>query len=171
MACLSIINGREIDCKDSAGGVQELYVTEYSNIQSITASSGLITGITMKSGKKFFTLQMEKNNAQFEQTIVGSQENGTLFHEQSVSFNYKKMSAAMRNHVLTLALNRVVFIVKDRNGEIQLLGEENGLDVGESSGTTGRAFGDMNGYNLTFTGQEKDPAKFLAQSVLNSVLA
>jgi hypothetical protein len=170
MACLSIINGREIDCKDSVGGVLELYVTEADNINSITASSGIITAISMKSGKKFFTLKMERNNAQFEQGIVGSQENGTLFHEQTVTFNYKKMTAALRNHVLTLALNRCVFIVKDGNGLIQFLGKDNGLDVGDSTATTGRALGDMNGYNLTFTGQEKDPAYFLDQSVLTSVL-
>lgn len=155
----TIINGREIDCRDSAGGIEEVYITEWSNVASITESSGVVTSITMNSGKKFFTFQLEKENGTFDETEQNSVENGSLFYEGVLSFTTKKMTAAARNAFNILAKNRLMIIFKDRNGLYWLLGRYGAADkVGENKASTGKAFGDMNGYTLTFTTKEKEPA-------------
>ena len=157
MAC-TIINGREIDCRDSVGGIEEVYITEWSNVASITESSGVVTSISMNSGKKFFTFQLEKENATFDETENTSVENGTLFYEGVLSFTTKKMTAAARNAFNILAKNRLMIIFKDRNGLLWLVGRYGGADkVGDNKASTGKAFGDMNGYTLTFTSKEKAP--------------
>lgn len=168
MACI-IIEGREIDCRDSVGGVAEIYVTEFANVPqaNITASSGSISAMTCSTGKKFWTFQMEKGNAQFDQKVTSSLENGTLYYEQTLTFNFKKMSASKRNDIHTLAQNRLIFIVKDNNGLFQVLGQTGGMDIGDSTGTTGKAFGDLNGYTLTFTGMEANPASFVSQAIVS----
>jgi hypothetical protein len=158
MPC-TIINGREIDCRDSAGGIEEVYITEWSNVASITETSGVVTSISMNSGKKFFTFQLEKENGAFDETEQNSVENGSLFYEGVLSFTTKKMTAAARNAFNILAKNRLMIIFKDRNGAYWLLGRYGAADkIGENKSSTGKAFGDLNGYTLTFTTKEKEPA-------------
>jgi hypothetical protein len=172
MAC-TIINGREIDCRDSIGGIAEVYITEWANVPqaNITATSGTITAMSCSSGKKFFTFQLEKENASFTETENSSVENGTLFYESNLNFTIKKMSAANRNALNILAKNRLMVIVKDNNGLIYLMGQVNGADkIGENNATSGKAFGDMNGYALNFTAKEPNPVNTLSQAILSTLL-
>lgn len=172
MACTSIIQGYEIDCLDSIGGVDTIYVTEFTNVPqaNITESSGVISALSCTSGKKFFTLQLRKGNAQVDEKIVPNTENGTLYYEQTITFNLKKMTAALRYTIKTLAVNRLMFIVKDRNGLIKLYGQTTGVDIAESTISTGKAMGDLNGVTMTFTGMEPQPSSSLSQSLLDAVL-
>jgi len=172
MAC-TIIEGREIDCADSVGGITELYVCEYNNVQqsAITASSGTITAMNCLPTTKFYTYQMEKGNASFDEKTVRSVDNGTTYHEQTLSFNIKKLSARMRNDIYILAQKRTFWIVKDNNGLIKLLGQVGGMDLGEATASTGKAFGDLNGATLSFKGMEKEPANVMSQAILTSLLS
>ena len=170
MACNSIIEGREIDCRDSVGGIAEIYITEFVNVSqaAIIASSGSITALTMNGGKKFFTYQMEKQNCQFDEKVTVSQENGTVYAEQTLTFNIKKLSAAKRNDLMTLAQFRLLVIVKDNNGLFRLAGQTGGMDMTEGTGSTGKAFGDLNGATLTFVGMEKEPASYISQALVTT---
>lgn len=172
MACI-IINGIEIDCADSVGGIAEIYLTEFTNVPqaNITASSGIITAISCSSGKKFWTFQLEKENAQFIQTPQRSVENGTLFYDQSLTFTIKgKMTAARRNALHILMQNRLMIIIKDNNGNLQLIGQVYGADITAAEAGTGKAFGDMNGYSLTASGKEAVQAQFLSAALLPALL-
>ena len=65
MPC-NIIEGITLDCRQGAGGIKKLYLTEFANVSSVTSSSGSVTAITMASGKKFWTVEVELEDAQFE---------------------------------------------------------------------------------------------------------
>ena len=54
---------------------------------------------------------------------------------------------------------------QDGVGRYWLLGEENGVQLLSGTGATGTAFGDLNGYSLTFTGQEPEPASEISGSL------
>jgi len=172
MACTAIVQGYEHDCLDSLGGIKELYVTEFENVPqaNITASSGTISAMSTSGSEKFYTLQVRKKTAQVTQAIVTSPENGTQFIEQTVTFNLHKMTAALRYTVESLAKNRLMIIAKDNNDKIYLLGQTTGLDAGDTTGDSGKAFGDLNGYTLTFKGMEPEQASYMAQSILDSLL-
>ena len=172
MAC-TIIEGRQIDCRDSVGGIAEIYVAEYTNVQqaAILASSGSITSMNCLPTKKFYTYQMEKGNAQFDEKAVVSVENGTLYYEQTLTFDFKKNQASLRNDFHILAQNRLLFIVKDNNGLFRLMGQTVGADMGESTNSTGKAWGDKNGYTFTFTGMEPVPANFVSQAIVTTLTA
>ena len=172
MACTSILQGYEIDCLDSIGGIDTIYVTEFTNVPqaNITESSGVISALSCASGTKFYTLQQRKQSAQADEKLVSSPENGTLYSEQTITFNLKKMTAAMRYTIKSLAVNRLMFIVKDRNGLIKLYGQTTGCDISESTLTTGKAFGDLNGATLTFTGMEPQLSSSLSSAILDTVL-
>lgn len=165
-ATCAIIQGYEIPCRNSVGGVAEIYITEIENKASLTSSSGVITAFSLSSGKKFWTFKLEKENAEFTEKIVSSTENGTVYYEQEVKFNMKQLSASNRNNIRQLVQNRLFIIVKDNNGVYWLLGEANGCDLAPSDGKTGKALGDLNGYSLVFMGREPVPAQQVTGSLL-----
>ena len=157
MAC-NIIEGSAIAYRDSIGGIKTIYIAQIADISSVTESSGVVTAINMMPSKKFWTFEMEKENAMMEEKEVASVENGTLFWEQDLTFTIKKLAANQRNNMKILAQNRLVAVVLDSNGVYWLLGRYNGLDkVGANSSKTGKAFGDLNGYELAFKGKETNP--------------
>jgi len=162
----AIIQGYEIPCRNSVGGISEIYLTELENKSTFTATSGIITAFTLSSGKKFWTFKLEKENAEFTEKIVPSVENGTVFYEQEVKFSMKQLSASNRNNIRQMVQNRLFIIVKDNNGIYWLLGEVNGCDLGASDGKTGKAMGDLNGYSLTFMGKEPAPAQQVTGTLL-----
>lgn len=167
MPCL-IVQGNTIDCRDSVGGSGlSLLIGEYLNVPqaNITASSGVISAMTCSAGKRFFKYELTKEDAQFTDSVKISVENGTVFSEQTLTFTIKKMSAALRNNLLTLAYNRLMIVVKDANGVNYVMGQVNGADLTGNEGTTGKAMGDMNGYTLTFTAKEPVPANTISDAI------
>jgi hypothetical protein len=172
MAC-NIVQGNEVLCRDAIGGVQEVYITEFTNVPqaNITATSGVITAMTCTSGKKFFTFQLEKENAQYDNNYIPSVENGTLYYESALTFTMKKMSASMKNSIKMLAQNRLMIIVKDNNGVYYLMGRERGVDATDIKLTSGKAFGDMSGATMTFTGKEPDFDNQVTSSLITALLS
>jgi len=135
MAC-SIVQGREILCRDAAGGIGEIYLTEFENVPqaNITASSGVITAASCSASKRFFTYKLEKENGQFDQKIVSAPEGGTYI-ESTLTIDLRGMSAALKNNLLTLAYNRLHVIVKDNQltNVYHWMGSTNGADMTEAA--------------------------------------
>ena len=153
MAC-ELVQGNEVLCRDSVGGIKEVYIANFSNVTSTTTTSGVCTDISMASSDKFYTFQLEKENATYTNNPITSVENGTLFYESTLTFTMKKMSASQKNSVKVLAQSRLMIIVLDNNGVYWLMGETRGVDLTESSMASGQAFGDLNGSTMTFTSKE-----------------
>ena len=87
-----------------------------------------------------------------------SRENGTTECDQSVKFPINKMSVAVRNELMLLGKNRLLFVIVDENGLGWLYGKEYGL-MGETfDAKTGVQLADRNGYELAFAGKEKELA-------------
>jgi hypothetical protein len=171
MACTTIVQGSSIDCLNSIGGIEEIYITEFTNVPqgNITASSGVISAMSCSSGKKFFTFQLKKQTAESTESIVSNVENGTLYFEQKITFTLPKQSASLRYTLKTLAENRCMVITKDRNGIIKLYGQTTGCDISESSFSTGKTFGDFNGATISLTGMEPELASTLSSAILATV--
>jgi hypothetical protein len=157
MAC-AINAGYTQDCRDSVGGVKEVYFISVDDIASYTESSGVLTAITKNTGKRFYKFAQKSNTASATETLTGSSENGTFYAAQEISLVFNKMQASMRNLLLLLAKNRLVAVVVDKNGTGWLYGRENGLDLNGGTAATGTAMGDKNGYTPTFSGQERELA-------------
>ncbi len=52
MAC-ALTQGYTLDCRDSLGGITEVYFIEAGNVSSITEASGVVSAIVKGSGKVF----------------------------------------------------------------------------------------------------------------------
>ena len=68
-----------------------------------------------------------------------------------------------RNQVKILSQNdQIQIIAIDQNDVQYYLGQVNGMYLSGGSAATGTAYGDRNGFELTFTGQEQEPARVIS---------
>ena len=77
----------------------------------------------------------------------------------------------MTTQLKLLAYGRPQIILWTRNGDALLAGETNGCDLTAGTIQTGAALGDLYGYNIVMTGEEKLPAAFLSGSTTESPFA
>ena len=165
MAC-ALTQGNILDCRDSAGGVKSVYIIEIDNVSGVTSAAGIATVISKANGKRFWKYNLVRATADATEEYQDSVENGTSFHKQTINIILNKMQAATRNEILLLAQNRLLFVVEDRNSKYWLYGKENGLVRSGGKAGTGKAFGDRNGYELAFGGEEKDPALEVTSGII-----
>ena len=159
MAC-DITAGRLEPCKDSVGGIIAIYISNYTTglLNTATFVDEEVTGFA--SPLTFYKYDLKGANS-FEQTNENSRENGTSFWTQTGTIVLKKQDNATRKEMKLLSYGRPQIIIEDYNGKFYLAGIENGCEVAANT-ATGAAMGDLNGYNVTFTGTEKTPANFVA---------
>lgn len=151
------------------GGLKELYIIPFNDVSSYAEASGVVTGITKVSTKRFYKFQQLAQTAQAIETIQGSDENGTVFYEQSVELFLNKMQASVRNMVKVLAASRCIVITADRNGKYFMYGATLGLTAAEGEGNSGKANGDRNGYGLFLRGAEPEPCFEVSSSLISSL--
>lgn len=155
MAC-AIVSGYTIDCRESVGGIDAVFFAEFGNV-TILDASGVVTGITKLAGKKFFKFEIPtKSSAVASSNPTGSIENGSLFFEQTLDFPINKRDATTRNIITTLSKNKVIAITLDKDGTYRMYGKQFGMYLGGSTGTSGAAAGDAQGYVLKFEATEKE---------------
>lgn len=175
MAC-DITSGFELGCRDNTGGVKNLYILSGS-IDSIDgADAGLITSIS--GSGTFYKFELFRQTSDYSEAISATPENGTVFYDQTLNATFFKMQSATRNKVRVLAKNPdLKILVETNNGSVDgvgtffMMGQENGAQLLSGTAQTGTAFGDLNGYSLTFSGQEPEPASEISGSSLAGVLS
>ena len=164
MAC-ALTQGYVLDCKDSLGGITEVFFMAAQDVASTTEASGVITALSKDQGKRFYKYELVKGTSSFTETFTSSVENGTIFYQQELSIILNKLQVNSRNEILLLNKNLLVAVVKDNNGKYWYLGKARGLDMTAGSGQSGAAEGDRSGYTITFTGKEADLAPEVQASV------
>ena len=160
MSC-DITLGRLEPCKDSVGGIIAIYISNYTSGLLGTATFSADDEITAFAAPLTFYKYDLKGANSFEQTNENSRDNGTSFWTQTGTIVLKKQDLATRKEMKLLSYGRPQIIVQDYNGNYYLAGIENGCEVAANT-ATGATMGDLNGYNITFTGTEKTPANFVA---------
>ena len=157
MPCTFIDDGRPLNCKDSVGGLKNVYFMKSIESEWTLTEDEISTYTGTASAYKYEL----KGNSTFEQTITSSRENGTVFYEQVLNLTLPKLSAVDNKAIKLLTWDNPQVLVEDYNGNIFLVGLQNGADVSGGTIVTGGAMGDMSGYTLTLTAMEKIPANFL----------
>lgn len=176
MATCDITSGFTLGCRDSAGGIKNLYILSGSVDTIVNASEGLISEMT--GSGTFYKFELFRQTSDYTETITSTPENGTVFYEQAVNAIFFKLQSATRNQMKVLAQNpNLKVIVETNNGSVDgvgkffYLGQSNGLQLTGGTGATGTSLGDLNGYTLDFTGQEPEPASEVSGSDLSAVLS
>jgi hypothetical protein len=167
MAC-NLTQGRAEPCKESVGGLQGAYFINYTTGSFTKNANGLVTALPTGTTVYYYEL---KGTSAYTETVNSSRENGTTFFNQELTLNLKKLTNEMTTQLKLMAYGRPQVIVWTMNGDALLVGEKEGADVTAGTIQTGAALGDLYGYSVTLTGQEKLPAAFLSGSTESNPFA
>lgn len=168
-ACTALTRGRSLDCNRISGGIKAVYFAVLDQITAITYNSVAapnqvreITDIDMTTYSLYkYTLPIGVSSS--TDTIVGSRENGTIYYTPTINVIYNKLSRADQAEIKLLgATKTVVFaelnqLLANGHNVITAMGMVNGMELNAGTMDTGAAWGDRNGYSLTFDGMEAEP--------------
>ena len=172
MSC-DITTGRTEACKESVGGLRNIYIGNYVDGLYADATANLGTDdqiTTLTTSLVVYKFELRGDNNTFEETNENSRDNGTSFWTQTGAIVLKKQDAATQKALKLLSYGRPHILIEDYNGNFRLAGLQNGVEVSVST-ATGGAMGDLNGYNLSFEGKEKEPAYFVDSTIVGATLA
>lgn len=174
MAC-DISKGRLEACKESVGGIKNLYIANYNSAMyagmadsaSIAPSGSAFNGQvdTLTAGVDVYKFEVRGDNNTFEETNENSRDNGTSFWTQSGSFVIKAQNAETMMQLKLLSYGRPHIIIEDYNGKFRMAGAQNGVEVSVNT-STGGAMGDLYGYTISFEGREVLPALFILDTLV-----
>jgi hypothetical protein len=166
MAC-NLSAGRNEVCKESVGGIQGVYFINFTTGSFTKNVNGEVTAVPSGSTLYYYEL---KGTSAYTETVNSSRENGTTFFSQELVLNLKKLTNEMTTQLKLMSYGRPQVIIWTMNGDALLVGETEGADVTAGTISTGGAMGDLYGYSVTLTGQERLPAAFLSGSTTTSAL-
>ena len=160
MACDFITKGKKATaCMDSIGGVKNYYFALWDNYgMKIIMDEVLSIG----SLAKVFKYEVTGNANSFTETLNPSMENMTAFVTQVTSATFQGLNKDLQFQLSLLAKSRTLVFIEDYNGNIKLMGAFNGAYGSAGTAVTGAAKGDLSGYTIELTAEEKDYAPFLA---------
>ena len=173
MACTALTKGRGLDCNRISGGVKYIYFGVLDQFDSpietvgIVQSAGEVTDIEMGTNV-LYRYTMPLGVASVTDTIVGSRENGTIYHTPAAQVLFSRISKEDQNQIKLLGATKVVVFAQLNqqltNGHdvIVAMGVVNGMELNAGTIDSGAAWGDKNGYTLTFDGMEALPMPIVA---------
>lgn len=168
MACEFITKGKKLTCLQGKGGVKNIYFALFADY-GIAVANEVVTGL----GTLATTFKYEVTGAVngLTETPTTSRDNGTFFVTQVLTATFANMSAELQNELKLLMRNFVLAFVEDYNGNIHLVGLENGALASNGSKVTGLASGDLNGYTIELTAEEKEFSPLLDGATKTALLA
>lgn len=169
LSSCAISSGYSLDCKDSMGGIKSVYFSVFENVSGVTESSGTATAIAKANGGRFYKFNLQRATAGWEETYTDDPATGTSFHVQALNLVFNKMQASTSQQIKSLAQNRLMAVVEDKNGKYWLLGQENGLERTGGKAGSGVAGGDRNGYEVNFTTDNKNPALEVSSGIITGL--
>jgi len=179
MACTALTKGRGLDCNRVSGGVKYIYFGVYDQFTDPIDGTGIavtnseITDIEMGAGTGLYRYTVPRGSTTISDTITGSTENGTLFYTPTVSMVLNRLTKEDQNEIKLLGQTQVVIFAQLNatlaNGHdvIVGMGVTNAMSLNAGTADSGAAFGDRNGYTLTFDGLEADPMPMVADYTTN----
>lgn len=174
MAC-DITAGRLEPCKNTIGGLRNVYFINKPLVDPFTIVAGEITAINtvaLSDGiTQAFRYELKADGNNFEEGFASDKNTGVTLFTQTVSLVLKKQDLQTNNEVKLLAWGSPYVIVEDRMGNFRVVGLSDGADVTGGSIVTGGAKADFNGYNITLVAEEVEPAPFLATTAITELLA
>lgn len=171
MSC-TLTSGYSLGCRDSLGGIQRVFIGTWDadTVYGLTGPCDTINTISGPTGS-FYTFEQELETASFIQNGQYSTENGTSFYEQVLEITLQKLDACNRDQIKILGQGVWRVLILDQRGQYWLMGKQNPVRVTAATPQLGKAFGDLNGAVITFTGKEPEPAFAVTTAVAQTLIA
>ena len=186
MACNTVtLNGISAQCHTAAGGIKRVLIAQKEDVDIKTVDeNGVITEITMATGKYFVQWLFRKNTGSFTTSLTSDPAIGTQAVTTDLNLQFTKAEATKRLEIQSAINAAAVVIVelqdkiedKDENGnkvlkdQFILLGKDNEVSVTAVNMQSGTAMTDLNGFTLTFQDVSLELPHFVDASIIPSLL-
>ena len=161
MACSNITSGVLNGCSSNQGGLDAIFIAN-GPVESITESNGTVSAITVGGSPlvpaDFFKFEVPRTTSSISETATGDIAQGTVTYAQTAIMVLNQMQASTRDQLkLMFEATNMVVVAKDNNGRYFSIGLLRGAYGETATSTSGVAYQDRNGYEITISGIEKDP--------------
>ena len=170
MSCSQTIAGIARDCSPSMGGIKRAWIANFDDVEAVTETTGVITGITMASSKTFKEFAFRKGTSSFTSTLNVDPANGISYVSTEINLVFSKMDTTKRVEMAALAVGELAVIVEDSNGTLWYFGEQEGVVASAGDGVTGVARTDRNGYSITLLDNNTTYPKTASSDALDDAL-
>jgi hypothetical protein len=164
MACL-LERGFLLECNEGVGGVKNVFIANWDFFSSgitIDAPTGIIDGLPGTAGSvDVFQYQPNRNTGGLTVVPTANLENGTLYYDQSVEITLGKLSNNKKKELENMSKAKLIVFVQLYDNQIVCVGRTDGAFLTTGSYQSGKAKGDLNGYQFTLNAQEPGQPDFL----------
>lgn len=144
-ACGITLKGLDFGCKDSVGGIKNVWLADWN-----AAAPYLLSSRYMTSAISAFKLyRFRVGNGAMNSTLNADEANGTVFVQTDLNMRFTKLTEDGRKEVAEILRGNVAAIVETNTGEFYGLGIEHPLTFASGTAQTGAAMGDFAGYDIT----------------------
>ncbi len=169
MACTNLTKGRGLDCNRVSGGVKYIYFSVYDEIASYAYDAVDKSSIDTIDfgGNTIYRYTVPRGSTTIQDAITGNTDAGTIFYTPTVNMVLNRLTHQDQQEIKLLGQTQVRIFAQLNsqlaNGHdvIVALGMSNGMSLNAGTADSGAAFGDRNGYTLTFDGLEAEPFAML----------
>jgi hypothetical protein len=163
MSCV-LTRGFLLECNEGVGGVKDIYLANWESFD---------TGVGFNADGEISTLptadvfryQPNRNTGGCTVTPTPNLENGTLYYVQTVELTLGKLDLQKKLELELLSKAKVVAFVRMYDDQIMMVGRTDGAFLTAGTYQTGKAKGDLNGYQITLTAEEPNQPDFLVQAL------
>lgn len=156
-----------LECKDAVGGIRRLYLTPFAeyDIETLSDATSGHTATGLGTLDEVFQYEVKNSGNSFEEVGESSRDNGTTVYNTTVTAILTKLTKQKAFQLKLMNWGRVLAFIELNQGDILLVGLENGCEISSTSSVGG----EMNGTNsstISIVGMERAPSYFLTDSAI-----
>lgn len=159
-------------CKDNMAGAKNLWVADFDDTDVATIAAGEVTSLTSAGGTptaiEFYKFPLPIDLGDGVEDVTADPKMGTSFVTQVINGTLLGLSKEASVQLSTMVKGKQRVIVELYDGSYILYGAVNGMDITGGGSRTGAEAASLQGYELTFTGKERDYAPFAASVVVDA---
>ena len=156
-------------CKNGMGGIKTLWISDADNITStIDETAGNYTCTSFKNDgaeAKFWKFELPIDIGDAVEDVNADPKLGTSFVAQTLNATLLGLAKEYSKELSGMMKGKQALIAELYNGTYILYGVKNGLDLTGGGSRTGTEAASLQGYELTWTGVERDYAPFVVSPI------
>ena len=166
MSCTLTTGRSEPLCRDNIGGVKSVYLFSFTQY-AYNLIQG-VRGVNITSFPDNTYYKYEVTGANFSETIKND-ENG-ISYSQNLTFTLLKQDTGTTRELDLMQKLDLRYIVEFNNGDLKMGGVYNGARLDSYTINSGSSKGSLNGYSLTFSGEEEFASPFVSREIIDGFL-
>ena len=165
------LTGINAKCDTSAGGIKRVLLAQKDDVTIGNIDEmGVITEITLATGKHFVQWLFRKNTGNYSTSLTSDPAIGTQAITTDLNLQFTKAEATKRLEIQSAINAAAVVIIEDMYGQYILLGLDNEVAVTQVNQQSGTAISDLNGYTMTLQDVSLELPHFVDPDIISGLL-